>query len=200
MSTTGERTAVAEFQQELPAFRRGWRWFVLLGTALVVVGGIALGSLVLASLATAAAIGVLLLVSGAVEAIGSVWYRSRRSVFLHLLAGVLSVVVGAMFLWAPVDAVLALALLLMCLLTAGGVFRIIAGLSHRSGAQGWPPVNGGIDLILAMLIWMGWPASALWVLGLVVGISLVFRGLNWIGLGLALRHQGEAPGELFRAA
>jgi uncharacterized membrane protein HdeD (DUF308 family) len=48
-------------------------------------------------------------------------------------------------------------------------------------------VSGIIDVILGVMIWLGWPASALWVIGLFLGISLLFRGFNWIGLGLALR-------------
>jgi uncharacterized membrane protein HdeD (DUF308 family) len=32
-----------------------------------------------------------------------------------------------------------------------------------------------------------WSASALWVIGLFVGINLLFRGFNWIAIGLALR-------------
>ncbi|HZT80360.1 MAG TPA: hypothetical protein VFA26_09065 [Gemmataceae bacterium] len=40
-------------------------------------------------------------------------------------------------------------------------------------------------------------ALALRVVGLFVGISLVFRGRNWVGLGLGLRtlpSPGAAPG------
>ena len=54
-------------------------------------------------------------------------------------------------------------------------------------AWGWPLVSGVIDVILGVMIWQEWPASALWVVGLFLGISLLFRGFNWIGLGLSLR-------------
>jgi uncharacterized membrane protein HdeD (DUF308 family) len=192
MSTTYERPVVAELRQELAAFRRNWLWFVLLGVALIVVGVIALGSLVIASLATAVALGALLLVGGAAETVGAFWSRGWSGFFLHLLSGVLSIVVGVLFLWAPVDALLALTLLLACLLMVGGVYKIVAALSYRFEAWGWPLVSGVIDLILGVLIWMEWPASALWVIGLFVGISLVFRGFNWIGLGVALRTQPPA--------
>jgi uncharacterized membrane protein HdeD (DUF308 family) len=198
MSTTIEDHDVAELRQELAAFRSNWLWFVLLGVALIVVGIIALGSLMVASLATAVALGALLLVSGIAEAIGAVWSRGWSGVFLHLLSGVLSIVVGVLFLGAPVDALLALTLLLACLLIVGGVFKVIAALGYRFEGWGWPLVSGIIDLILGVLIWMEWPASALWVLGLFVGISLVFRGFNWIGLGTALRDRNERLGGLVR--
>jgi uncharacterized membrane protein HdeD (DUF308 family) len=191
MNTTEEGVMVAEMREELSAYRRNWPWFVLLGAALIVVGLIALGALVIASLATAVAIGALLVVSGVAEIVGAFWSRGWSGVLLHLLSGVLSLVVGGLFLWAPVDALLALTLLLACLLTVGGVFKIGAALTYRFEGRGWVLVSGVIDLAIAVLILLEWPASALWVLGMFVGISLVFRGLHWIGLGIALRAAGK---------
>lgn len=187
MSTIDERPVVTELRQELAALRRNWLWFVLLGVVLIVVGVIALGSLGIASLATAVALGALLVVGGVAEILGAFWSRGWSGFFLHLLSGLLSLVVGVLFLRAPVAALDALTLLLACLLMVGGIFKIVAALSYRFEAWGWPLVSGVIDLILGVLIWQQWPASALWVIGLFVGISLVFRGFNWIGLGLALR-------------
>jgi uncharacterized membrane protein HdeD (DUF308 family) len=187
MVATYERLAFAELRRELTAFRRNWLWFVILGAVLIVAGAVALGSLAVASLATAVAIGALLLAGGVAETVGAVRGWGWRGYFLHLLSGVLSVVVGVLFLWAPGDALLALTLLLACLLLVGGAFKISAALSYQFDAWGWPLLSGVVDLFLGLLIWQQWPASAFWVIGLFVGISLVFRGANWIGLGLALR-------------
>jgi len=187
MSTTYKRPLVADLRHELTALRGNWLWFVLLGVALIVLGFIALGSVWMAGLATALAIGALLLVGGVAEVVGAFWCRGWSGFFLHLLSGVLPIIVGGLFLRAPIGALLALTLLLACMLTVGGIFKIVTALSYRFGAWGWPLVSGIIDLILGVLIWLEWPASALWVIGLFVGISLVFRGFNWVGLGLALR-------------
>ena len=89
---------------------------------------------------------------------------------------------------APLDALLALTLLLACLLMVGGIFKIVTALTFRFAAWGWPLVSGVIDLILGVMIWMELPTSALWVIGLVVGISLIFRGLNWLGIGMVVRR------------
>jgi uncharacterized membrane protein HdeD (DUF308 family) len=96
-------------------------------------------------------------------------------------------VVGVLFVRAPLDAALTLTLLLACLLMVAELFKIIATTSYRFEGWGWPLFSGIIDLILGVMIWMEWPASGLWVIGLFVGISLVFRGFNWIGLAMALR-------------
>ncbi|MBV8230101.1 MAG: HdeD family acid-resistance protein [Planctomycetaceae bacterium] len=187
MSKGFERPIVAELRHELNALRGNWFWFVMLGIALVVLGAIALGSVVIASLATAVAIGMLIFLGGVAETLGAFWCRGWSRFFFHLLSGVLSIVIGVIFLRAPVGALLALTLLVASFLMVGGIFKIVAAVSYRFAAWGWPLVSGIVDLILGVLIWQEWPASALWVIGLFVGINLVFRGFNWIGLGLSLR-------------
>ena len=187
MSTTYERPAIADLRHAANAIRGNWMWFVVLGVALIVLGFIALGSPWIAALATAVVIGALMLIGGVSETIGAFWCRGWSGFFFHLLSGVFSIVVGALFLRAPVDALLALTLVLSCFLMVGGLFKIIATLSYRFAAWGWPLLSGLIDFILGVMIWQEWPASALWVIGLFVGISLLFRGFNWIGLGLSLR-------------
>jgi uncharacterized membrane protein HdeD (DUF308 family) len=192
MSTSFERPLVAELRHGLSALRGNWLWFVVLGGVLVALGIIALGSVVIASLAAAVAIGILLLLAGVGEVIGAFWCRGWSGFFLELLSGVLSIVVGLLFLRAPLNALAALTLLIACFLMVGGIFKIVAALSYRFAAWGWSLASGIIDLILGVMIWQEWPASALWVIGLFVGINLLFRGINWIALGLAL-HAPPRP-------
>jgi uncharacterized membrane protein HdeD (DUF308 family) len=176
----------------LDALRGNWIWFVILGVALVVLGTVALGSVVIASLAAAVAIGALLLLGGAAEVVGAFWCRCWSGFFLELLSGVLSIVVGLLFLRAPVGALAALTLLVACYLMVGGIFKVVAAVAYRFAAWGWSLAGGIIDVILGLMIWQGWPASSLWVIGLFVGINLLFRGFNWIALGLAL-HSLHRP-------
>jgi uncharacterized membrane protein HdeD (DUF308 family) len=187
MSTSFERPLVAELRHGLSALRGNWLWFVVLGCVLVALGIIALGSVVIASLAAAVAIGIVLLLAGVGEVIGAFWCRGWSGFFLELLSGVLSIVVGLLFLRAPLNALAALTLLIACFLMVGGIFKIVAAVSYRFAAWGWSLASGIIDVILGVMIWQEWPASALWVIGLFVGINLLFRGINWIALGLALR-------------
>jgi len=186
MSTGLERPLVAEMRHGLSALRGDWYWFLLLGVALIALGGITLSSAVVASLATAWVIGILLLLGGIPEIVGAFWCRVWSGFFLHLLAGVLSVVIGLLFLRAPVGALLALTLLTASVLLVGGIFKIVAALSFWSGAWAWSLASGIIDLVLGAMIWQEWPASALWVIGVFLGIHLIFRGIDWIGLGLTL--------------
>lgn len=187
MSTPIERPRAADLRHGFDALRGHWLWFVILGVALVVLGFVALGSVVIASVATAVTLGVLIMLGGAGETVGAFWCRGWSGFFLHLLSGVLSVVIGMLFVRAPVDALLALTLLLTCFLLVGGVFKIVSALNYRFGAWVWSLAGGVVDVVLGVMIWQEWPASALWVIGLFVGINLVFRGVNWIALGMGLR-------------
>jgi uncharacterized membrane protein HdeD (DUF308 family) len=193
MDTPVDYPMVAVLRHEVAALRGHWFWFVILGIALVVLGTIALGSVWIVSLATVVFLGALILVSGIGETLGAFWCRGWSGFFFHLLSGILAIVIGALFLRAPVQADLALTLLIACFLMVGGIFKIVAATSYRFAAWGLTLAGGVIDLVLGTLIWVEWPASALWVIGLFVGISLVFRGFNWIGLGLALRSLPKLP-------
>ena len=126
-----------ELRHESDALRGNWFWFVLLGVALLVLGTVALGSVVIASLAAAVAIGVLLLLGGAAEAVGAFWCRCWSGFFLELLSGVLSIVVGLLFLRAPVGALAALTLLIACFLMVGGIFKVVSAVAYRFAASGW---------------------------------------------------------------
>jgi uncharacterized membrane protein HdeD (DUF308 family) len=187
------RPLAAALRHELDALRGNWFWFVLLGVALIFLGTVALGSVAITSLAAAVALGVLLVIGGVAECVGAFWCRCWSGFSFELLSGVLSVVVGLLFLRAPVSAMASLTLLAACFLMAGGLFKVVDALSHRFAAWGWTLAGGVVDLVLGLMIWREWPSSALWVIGLYVGINLLFRGFNWVALGLALRAGPRRP-------
>jgi uncharacterized membrane protein HdeD (DUF308 family) len=187
MSVTNEQFADVEGEWGLATQRHGRGWFVTVGSILVLLGTIALASQVTASLVTAAVIGVLLLFAGIVEIICAYWNRRWRGFLLQLLSGAVLATIGAMFVREPVDAGLALAMLLACILMVGGILRVSGAGTYQFEGWAWSLVSGSIDLLLGMMIWLVWPGGGLWMLGLFVGISLIFRGFNWIGLGVRVR-------------
>jgi uncharacterized membrane protein HdeD (DUF308 family) len=52
----------------------------------------------------------------------------------------------------------------------------------------WLLFDGIITLILAILIWRSWPSSSDWVVGTLVGISMLFGGAARLSLSLAARR------------
>jgi uncharacterized membrane protein HdeD (DUF308 family) len=179
-------------RHELEAIRGQWVWLLALGIVLVVVGTLAIGAPFIASLATALTIGALLLVGGAAQLVGSFWTRDWSGFFLMFLMGVLYIVVGLLFLEQPVSALEALTLLLACALIVSGIFRIVGSLMSRFPQWGWVLVGGVINLLLGIMIWRQWPFTGLWVIGLFVGIDMIFNGWTWVMLALRLKSLPRA--------
>jgi uncharacterized membrane protein HdeD (DUF308 family) len=191
MSTPAEvRLARRVLRHELEAIRAHWVWFLVLGITLIIIGTIAVGMPFVASLATAVAFGALLLVGGIAQLTGAFWTRDWSGFLLSLLMGVLYAVLGLFFMRDPGDALLAMTLLLACALIIGGLFRIIGSAMYRFPHWGWVFVGGIINLALGVMIWRQWPVSGLWVIGLFVGIDLIFTGWTWVMLALAVRKGG----------
>src|SRR5262249_5727791 len=169
------------------ALRGSWGWFLVLGIALIVLGIVALSSLVITTLAVMWIFGVLLVASGIVQLVSGILSRRWGLFFLSLLIALLDLVVGMLMIERPLEAAAALTLLLAAFLLVGGLVRIIVALVERFPNWGWVLLNGVITLALGIMLWRQWPGDALWVIGLFVGIDLLFKGLGWVMLALTIR-------------
>jgi uncharacterized membrane protein HdeD (DUF308 family) len=73
-------------------------------------------------------------------------------------------------------------------LVAMGILKIVRAIQHREmQAWGWLAFDGVLSLLLGGLIWLWWPGTAVWTVGLLVGIELVFSGSSMLVLGLAMK-------------
>ena len=179
-------------RHEIQAIRGKWIWLVVLGIALIVLGTILLGSPVIATLATVTAIGVLILLGGGIEAVGAFWCQEWSGFFLALLSGILGIVVGLMLLANPIQGGITLTILLASFLFVGGIFKAVASIAHRFEGWGWLLLSGVIDVVIGVMIWRELPMSGLTIIGVLVGISLIFRGVSWLMVGFALKRLPSA--------
>ena len=183
--------------QQLPGaseLRRHWGWYLILGIVLIVLGTIALGSALVMTIASVFFFGWLLIVGGVMEVIHAFWHKRWAGFFLDLLTGALYVVVGWMMVTNPKESALLLTLIIAMFLVFEGVFRMVAALTARYPHWGWVLLNGVISLVLGVMIWRQWPYSGLWVIGLFVGIEMLFNGWSLVMLSFAGRRlPEEAP-------
>ena len=88
----------------------------------------------------------------------------------------------------PVEAAIGLTLLLAAAFMVGGILRIVvAAIEHFHGWP-WVMLNGFIGLFLGLYIWRHLPNDALWVIGMFVGIDLIFAGWSWIFLAFGVHR------------
>ena len=190
MNTILPTPALPSTAHELEALHKHWKWFLALGIGMVVLGMFAIGSACIATVTVAVTwmFGFLLLASGIAEIASSFSAGRWSGTLVHLLMGVLYAVVGLLIIEQPANSAVQLTLIIAIFLIISGIFRIVAALSERFHGWGWVLLNGTITLLLGLLIQKQWPVSGLWVIGLFVGIDLIFNGWAWIMLSLGLRR------------
>ena len=176
MSTMQRRLAAGELRHDLAALQGHWLWFVMLGIVLIILGSIALGSVVVATLATAMVIGALLVVGGIAEVVGAFWSRGWSGFFLYLLDGILRATVGTFLVVYPGAGALTLTLVLSFYFIAGGLFKSIGAMVLQFPSWGWTVASGVVSVALGVMLAMQWPASGLWFIGFAVGLDLILYG------------------------
>ncbi len=180
--------ALGGIRENLRALRASWGWFVALGVILMILGVAAISCSQIASAATALVFAGLMVGAGVAYLIGAFFTRSWGGFFLSLLAGVLHLAVGAIILERPFEALLVYTLLLAAFFFVEGLVRIIGAISGRFYHWGWALLSGLVTLALGVMIWRQWPLSGLYVVGLFVGVNLIFSGATYIMLGLGIRR------------
>jgi uncharacterized membrane protein HdeD (DUF308 family) len=172
---------------ELELLRESRVLLVGMGIALMFLGVVAIGSSLIATYATVLVFGMLMLLGAIFQIFTAFWGRRWRGFLVHLLAGVLYFIAGVFMIENPVAAAAGLTLVVAACLLVGGIFRVVLSVAERFDGWRWMLLNGVITLLLGVAIWKQWPLSGQWVIGLFVGIEILFSGLSCLMLGLAVR-------------
>lgn len=164
-----------------------WRVVIVEGIVLLILGSAAILVPILASIAATIFFGSLLLVSGAVGLTSTLRVGRGTGFPWSLLSALLAVAAGVLLLWWPVQGTLSLTTVLIAFLLVEGVLTILYALDHRralTGRWGWVLASGVVDIGLGVLLLIGLPGTALWALGLLVGIDMLFGGWSLIFMAL----------------
>ncbi|SRR5271166_343536 len=169
-------------------------WFLLLGAALIILGTIAIGSAELMTMVSVIFIGWLLIFGGLFEIVHGFARRAWGGFFINLMGGLLYTVTGLLMVSHPGIAAITLTLMIAMLLIVAGTFRIFVAFSTPMHHRGWLVLNGAISLFLGFCIMSSWPVSGLWVIGLFIGIDMIFDGWTEVMLALSVGSTGgSAP-------
>jgi uncharacterized membrane protein HdeD (DUF308 family) len=178
-------------QREFGRLQRSWWWYFTLGILLVVAGTAAIVSPVFMLITTVFAVvflGAVLIVAGIATLIGSCWAGKWSGLLMHLFVGIIYILAGMLIMDSPDRTALALTLVIAVVFIGLGVLRTTAALVVRYPQWGWSLLNGVITLLAGVVIYRHFPQSALWVIGLLVGLEMLFSGWTWIMLAVALRN------------
>jgi uncharacterized membrane protein HdeD (DUF308 family) len=164
-------------------------WYLIQGVLLIAAGVLAVIYPIVSSVAVVVLLGWLLVASGVLQAISLIGARQVPHFWLQLVSVILAVLIGLLFLRDPGQALLTLTLLLIVFFMIEGISKIVFSLTIRPFPHwGWVLASGLVGVILAAILWASLPVTALWLIGLLLGIQLISVGAAMANLAWHVRR------------
>jgi uncharacterized membrane protein HdeD (DUF308 family) len=175
------------------AIARHRGWFIFLGLLLIIAGAAAIAFPLVGSLAVEVWAAIAFTIAGVAQTVHAFAARNWGGFLLGLLVGLLYLAAGVMLWVNPIRGVIALTAFLAAVLIVDGAFRCALAFRIRPmPSWAWVLIGGILSIVLGIMIWLQLPSSALWVLGLLLGVNLVFSGLTFLMLSSAKPATGAA--------
>ena len=172
---------------KLERLRSHWKAIVSFGIVSTIFGVLALFLSTFATLASVLMIGVLMTLAGVAQLAIGFRMRSWGRFLAYEAAGLVYLLSGLFAVFSPVEASVVLTLLLGAGLIATGAIRVVLAFQVHGKARSSLMVAGLITALLGLLIVLGWPGNSLSILGILLGIDLIFQGVAWTMLGWRLK-------------
>ncbi len=192
---SADKIETARAEAITTSLRAHWKFFLIEGIVLIILGLIAVCIPPLATVTVEILIGWLILLSGVLGLAMTFQTRGSPGFGWSLLSAIVGILVGIVLLMWPLSGVFSLTVMLTIFLALEGVVSIMYALAHRrEQSSRWEMmlISGVVDLILAGLILAGLPGTAAWAIGLIVGINLFFGGVALVAMALQARGGGAA--------
>jgi len=175
-------------EQMLHYLQKHWKIFTAEGIFFIILGSIAIIVPQVFTVGIALFLGWLLLIGGAFQAARALMMINMPSFSLWFFISILQLLIGYFLVTDTMQGVMTLTLLLTVFFALEGLVKIYLAFMMRPLAKwGWVLFSGITALFLAILVWVGWPETATWVLGLLLGINMIFLG--WSILSLSMQHK-----------
>jgi uncharacterized membrane protein HdeD (DUF308 family) len=177
---------------DIPAtssFGHRWGWLLALGIVQIIAGCFAIAVPVIASLAAVGVFGAVLIVTAIMQIAHAFKVRAWPRSLWYGLGGLLYAIAGVLVVLYPFGGAMTLAVMIAVLLIAEGSARVVFGTGLRPvPGWGWLVAAGISSIIVGVILLLGWPSTALWGIGLLLGVNLIFTGAANVTLAWASSH------------
>ena len=152
-------------------------WYLVQGVLLIVAGMFAIIYPVISSVAVIVLLGWLLIISGVLQGLSVIGARHVPHFWLQLISFVLAIVIGFLFLRQPAEGLLTVTLLLIVFFMIEGISKVVFALTIRPFPNWiWVLASGLVGVALSLILWASLPVTAVWLVGLLLGIELISVG------------------------
>lgn len=171
------------------AVKRHSLWYLIQGVLLVVAGLLAIIYPVISSVAVVVLLGWLLILSGIVQGFGLIGAGQVPHFWLQLISVILAVLIGFLFLRDPEQGLVTVTLLLIVFFMIEGMSKVVFALTIRPFPNwGWVLASGLVGIALSIILLVSMPVTAMWLIGLLLGLQLVSVGASIAYLAWQVRQ------------
>ncbi|RNF35088.1 HdeD family acid-resistance protein [Paracoccus methylarcula] len=158
-------------------------FWIVLGGLSIVAGVLALANPLAATLTAERLAGWSFLFIGVLEIFAVFQQKSWRGRIWAILAGLAFAILGVMLLARPLAGILSLTLIVAILFLVAGAVKLAMAFSLERGNGFWLILlSGALSIVLALMIFANFPASAATILGVLLAIELISNGVSMIAL------------------
>lgn len=170
--------------------KRNWGWLLALGVVFVILGAVGLFMVTALTIASVLYFGILCLIGGGFQIIQATKCSGWRAILPHVLIALLYIALGVLIVIDPLLASVSLTMVLAILFIVAGLARLLMAWQMRGAANiAFVAISGLLAVGLGIVILAMLPVSALTVIGLLVAIELIFHGVGYVTLALALKDR-----------
>lgn len=164
-------------------------WSIAISVLMIIAGLLAIALPFAAGVAANLLVGWLLVFGGLAHLVFGWHTQGRGGIWWNILLGILYLWVGIYLLVHPLRGLVTLTLALAIYLVAEGILEAILYFHLRPlPGSGWFLFDAVVTFILGLLVYRTWPSSAEWVLGTLIGISILMTGITRLMISMAARH------------
>ncbi len=167
-------------------------WTMFQGVLLIILGALAIAFPLIGTIVVEQIFAALLLIAGGYGLAASLGRKSGNTGH-RVITGIwaaLTLVTGLLLLFQIGAGVLTLTILLAIYLAAQGIVTIIASFKFSGTHTMWLMLlSGAVSLILSWMIFTQFPSSAVWILGLLFGINMIFTGFFFLSMSSTMKSE-----------
>jgi uncharacterized membrane protein HdeD (DUF308 family) len=167
--------------------RRTWGWFLTLGILLMALGALCIVKAQTATAFSILVLGWILMISGVFWLVNAFLTFNWPLFFLCLLNALIRGGVGYLLIRHPNAGAEGITMVLAVLFIVGGLFRAIGASAIRFPWWGLTLLAGLVSVGLGIFVIANWGVTSTFLVGVVIGVDLVFDGAALSAFAGALR-------------
>jgi uncharacterized membrane protein HdeD (DUF308 family) len=161
--------------------RTHWKTVLFHGILFTLLGLLAISVPAIFSIAFEQVIGWLFLIGGAIQFYRCIEYNQATGYWMMLLSSIFAMIFGVLFIFRPLEGVIALTTIIALYFVAEGLVKIgLAYVLRASAHWGWFLLSGFCSLAISFIAFSGMPFTAGWFIGTLIGVYLIINGLSYI--------------------